>query len=533
MPVVDKLVVQIRTELNKADIAKVQGRLTNMKKRLESRSSGLFSGLGKSFRSGLGIGAGIAAFNKLTGAISGASRGMLDFTSNLQGSKIGLATIVGAVDGIPFEEAQQRSEKLFNALQQDAIKSTATTGELLEVFRGIAGPIRKAGASFDDIRGTALDIVNASNAVGVDLQQAARDANLIVSGRAGIQVKLFQQLRVMGLITEEAQKFNKLSTSERVERLNAALKKAGAGADAYAKSWAGISSTLKDIFENTIAKALTPILDAFASEFGKLAEFLIANKDKISATFESAGRFIADLVRRMSAFVQNSNIFRATVIVLTAVMGALAIAAAAANWPFLLIAGVIGVLILAMDELITFLEGGDTLLGRFLDHVGGAGTAAEVANWIKDAWAALLPVFRDVAIGVGGYLKDMWSQAKVLISVVQQLWEILKPVRDAIGTVAGALGRGAGKVLEKAFVFGESIATNGSSNVVGPGQLQPSIPRRTGGAASQQNNINLTVNANGLDEEAATRVAQRAVSESLDSAARNAQAALVPTAAGG
>ncbi len=53
-------------------------------------------------------------------------------------------------------------------------------------------------------------------------------------------------------------------------------------------------------------------------------------------------------------------------------------------------------LYIAFDDLYTFLKGGDSVIGRFLDSIGGAGTALEVWKELKtaleDVWEALKPV---------------------------------------------------------------------------------------------------------------------------------------------
>lgn len=58
-------------------------------------------------------------------------------------------------------------------------------------------------------------------------------------------------------------------------------------------------------------------------------------------------------------------------------------------------AAAVTLLYLAFDDLYTFLKGGDSVLGRFLDSIGGMGTALEVWRDLKqallDVWEALKP----------------------------------------------------------------------------------------------------------------------------------------------
>jgi hypothetical protein len=77
-------------------------------------------------------------------------------------------------------------------------------------------------------------------------------------------------------------------------------------------------------------------------------------------------------------------------------------------WPMLLSIG--RVLIpwvawaLILDDIITYLQGGDSALGRLLDTMFGAGAAVEILNSIKAGWQS----FQDLVAEIGPKVKQFW-----------------------------------------------------------------------------------------------------------------------------
>lgn len=78
---------------------------------------------------------------------------------------------------------------------------------------------------------------------------------------------------------------------------------------------------------------------------------------------------------------------------------ALAAAAAAAPvivaWapvalPFVVMAAKIALAVAVLDDLITFVEGGDSAIGRLIDSLFGVGTAAEYVHELKEEWEAVV-----------------------------------------------------------------------------------------------------------------------------------------------
>lgn len=72
-----------------------------------------------------------------------------------------------------------------------------------------------------------------------------------------------------------------------------------------------------------------------------------------------------------------------------AVAASLVIAWAPVIAPFVVAAAKIAVVALALDDLWTFVEGGDSALGRFIDSMFGVGTSAQYAHELREEWEAV------------------------------------------------------------------------------------------------------------------------------------------------
>jgi hypothetical protein len=58
--------------------------------------------------------------------------------------------------------------------------------------------------------------------------------------------------------------------------------------------------------------------------------------------------------------------------------------------PFVVVAAKVALLVAVLDDLMTFVEGGDSAMGRLIDSFAGAGTAVELAKELRDDWEAVV-----------------------------------------------------------------------------------------------------------------------------------------------
>jgi hypothetical protein len=119
---------------------------------------------------------------------------------------------------------------------------------------------------------------------------------------------------------------------------------------------------------------------------GTLAASVFPQLSKIITMF-SVG------VGKMSAFIGQTTLADTATKALSVTLG---MKLASALAPYLKSGLKFGAIFLAVDDLLAFLDGKDSLIGRLLDSAFGAGTAAVVRAWVNDA-IAQFSRFRDSA----------------------------------------------------------------------------------------------------------------------------------------
>lgn len=465
---------------------------------------GLLGGLSQ----GLGVGAGFIGITSAVQGIGSLVSGAVRFNAEMQRTKIALSTVVSAVDKIPLDQARAKADGIFAKVQKDAVRSTATTQELFGVLQGIAGPLRGAGKEYDNIRKTALDTVNAAQVLNIDLPQAARDIKQITTGRAGVDVRLFSELKAMNLITEDAKTFNKLAPDERVNKIQKALKEAGKGAPAFSRSWAGITSTLEDIFEILLNKVAGPILESITKGLTELADFLIDNQKAIGDFFDKVGKSIGVFVEKASEIAKRKSVWVAALVALGIPLAALAVKATIAAAPFIALGAVLGGIFLIVEDLITAFNGGESAIGAMLDRALGIGTTERIVRNLKAAFNELKFALEPLGEILGAIFGAEQKQAMEDMKIV---WQAIGFIIETMTAQLRSAARGAGLLFSSVRDAGRALGLiDGDGNTRritrGGGGTLP-----TGGGASVNN---ITVNRQGdqVKVDAASADAQQVAS---------------------
>lgn len=293
--------IRLRAEAGVASIRRLADRLGALQSSVAGTQSlmrGLVGGM-------VSLGAGYVGINALTSAFRGLVGGAVAYQQELAASQIGLASVMGAVEQIPFEQAQGRARALFEQIRTDALTSTATTQELFSVFQGIYGPLANAGLATDEIRTVMRDTVSAANAFGIDLAQANRDIQAMARGAAGVDVRLFSMLRSTGAIAQDTEAFNNLTQTERIDVLRRALGQFSAAAEAYGQSFAGVTSTFRDIVETLTGAFFGPSFERLRVFLSRTNDMLLANREGLESALSAAGERVAATLDRIFRIVTN------------------------------------------------------------------------------------------------------------------------------------------------------------------------------------------------------------------------------------
>lgn len=213
------------------------------------------------------------------------------------------------------------------------------------------------------------------------------------------------------------------------------------------------------------AKTSDGYANATKGLFGGFRDLVTIIGQKFLPVVEWIVRGGRSVVRTMAEWAEKSNIVEAAILVLSAA----AIAAAApviAAWlpvilPFLKIAAVVGAVILVVDDFLTFLEGGDSVIGKFIDSLFGPGSATEAARFLRDGIEMLSNYFKDTFLPA---LKQFPQAVKLLFN------DIKKYIKDGLDEIAAFFDNINAKIKEftgldiKAFV---SMGVDLQKNIFG------------------------------------------------------------------
>ena len=345
--------------------------------------------------------------------VEGVAGQVKDFAAVLAGSQV-LGAIKGFADA--FEEEAGRLEDNARALDlttdslqelrfaasQAGVDVGAADAALARFQQSVAGAARGSKAQADAFRALGVNVRDANGNVGElgDLmdgvasglgavQDPTRRAQLAVQlfGREGARLATIMHDGEGGLAALRAE-VAELGGGVLPEAIEAA----GAYGDAMDRQRVA-SQALRSV----IAVQLLPALTWLTTAGTKAAAWLV----------------------RMT---RDTNTLRVVMIALGAA-GALAGARFLSTWgPTLLrfgkMAAVVALLALAVDDLVTLFEGGDSAIGRLLDSLGGLGTQQRFVTELKLAWEGVTAVVHDV----GAALADFSVQAGSALDALGARW---------------------------------------------------------------------------------------------------------------
>ncbi len=221
----------------------------------------------------------------------------VEFNATMEKTKVGLGAIISTATGVDFAEGFERADFYAKLLVKDAAKSVATTRDLFDTFAEVAGPILGMSEGLEKVRQITNGTIAAASALNVDFAQSRRDIGMMLTGAAGVDVKLFRMLRSSRAIAQSTEEWNDMLPVKRLEALTVALAKFQVASEAYAMTWAGVTSTFDDLFElfaGAGTESLTEQLKFVVSDINSL---LAENYDEIIGWFRRTFDFMGQVIR--------------------------------------------------------------------------------------------------------------------------------------------------------------------------------------------------------------------------------------------
>lgn len=258
-----------------------------------------------------------------------------------------------AQSGVGVERMRSGVQKFSNDLRDAERWGNATTGLLRRLgiqARGTDGHIRPTADVLNDVSLALERIPNPTRRARVAVQlfgeSGRRMLDVLHSGPGGLMALRDEMADLGGGVTPEATEASRKYTQAQ-ERLKIAT----------------------DSLRSVLATALLPALTWVVTKVTQ-AEAWLARMTK--------GTHVTEIA------------LWALAVVGVAAALALIVAWAPVIAPFLLAVGAVAQLVLILDDLITFIEGGDSALGRFLDSLFGLGFSAEYAHELREEWEGIV-----------------------------------------------------------------------------------------------------------------------------------------------
>lgn len=162
-------------------------------------------------------------------------------------------------------------------------------------------------------------------------------------------------------------------------------------------------------------------------------------RQAVPALREFAGK-IGGVIDGFKKMLGESHLLRAGIITLGALIVGVGVAAAVAWAPIVATLGAIlvgaAILGVVLDDLITTLEGGDSVVRRFVDSLWGIGATARSVQELKDAWDGLNVVL-STGTDIADAAADLGPLGEVIHFIAQGLKSVARDLPRILGQMAG------------------------------------------------------------------------------------------------
>lgn len=447
------------------------------------------------------------------------------------------AALVAAAGAVVAYAVQQAA-----AIDQTG-KMADAFGISFEAFQELEFAAQKSGAEVEEFRtdlenlSKTLDDNDALKELGVNAKDAAgklRSTDEVLMDIAekfetlskGEQNKFTDQLGLSPSALKVLQQGGKGISQLRSEAQKLGLVLDTAAKDKAARFQSSLlnSRSVVDALGKSISVGLLPgmadALDAFTNWVGANRQFISSAVTQVVEgvgqgfkMFGAAIGYVYDQVMKfigpMDGLVEGLDATQAIAITVAIALGALAVAAIAATWPFLLMAVAIGAIIIVLDDLYSAFTGGESIIGGWVESfmaaypaiTGGIGTIIDwvgklmslVGGGLVAAFTTAAGIVSDLFMAIVGTIKNVMSAIEAVISGANPfsvLSDLFTKQFDVIFDLAKSYAGKIGDFFSGVFGSAPSSAPVEAGVVAG-----------AGGSSNQTNNT--TINVNGAGDPAA------------------------------
>lgn len=351
MTVVRELLISFGAKLDKGSVKKVENQTKGLAGTIQKVLSGAFL---------LALGKGVFSLNELAS----------DVEENLN--------VINQSFGDSAQSVRDWAQTFGDAAGRNRFELEATAATLGAVLNPLMEENTEIAADMStNLAALTVDLGSFFNAV---------DKDVLVALRSGITGEA-EPLKRFGIIMNEATlKAFALSSGIKGNAKNMSI------AEKTALRYNFILEQTKNAQGDAERTALG-WANAKKAALGKIKEVATAVGMKLLPIMSRLAVGARTVVTGFMNFVQGTRLLEAALIVLGAIAAKVAIgmliAFAPVIIPMLKLAAVVALLALFVDDFLVFLDGGDSIIGRFIDSMFGPGSATEAVEKLKEAWQLL------------------------------------------------------------------------------------------------------------------------------------------------
>lgn len=286
------------TDAMSGPLRKIEGEANSTNKAVGNLAGSL-----KSFTAvGAQIAAGAFGFTALSDSVSKLVSAGLQFNKAMETNAIGMAGILTSMTtlngkNMEWNQALKASQGIIKGLNEDALKTAATSEELVGTFRALLGPGLGAGMKIDEIQKLTTTGVNAVKSLGLSGPQLIQELRDLVQG--GITPASSTLATALGL-TDADIKAAKASSEGLFNFLMERLQGFERAAKETPKTIAGMEDQLKEGLSRAMSVAVEPVQQKY-KELMQQASGVLFNSDlsineDLAKNLQTAGEHIANMV---------------------------------------------------------------------------------------------------------------------------------------------------------------------------------------------------------------------------------------------
>lgn len=286
------------TDAMSGPLRKIEGEATATSKAVTNLSSSL-----KNYASiGAQMAAGAFGFSALSDSVSQLVSSGLQFNKTMETNAVGMAGILTSmttIDGknMEWNQALKVSQGIIKGLNEDALKTAATSEELVGTFRALLGPGLGAGMKIDEIQKLTTTGVNAVKSLGLSGPQLVQELRDLVQG--GITPASSTLATALGL-TDADIKAAKASSEGLFNFLMERLKGFERAAQETPKTIAGMEDQLKEGLSKAMAIAVEPVQEKYKELMQQTSSLIFTDNlginEDLTNKLQTAGQHVANMV---------------------------------------------------------------------------------------------------------------------------------------------------------------------------------------------------------------------------------------------